>query len=76
MAKVDLDHLLDRCGSVYKLVLLASKRAKELADGSKRLIETDTRKVTSVVLEEIEAGKVRINESVKPEKEKQEKADE
>ncbi len=68
MAKVDLDSLRKQCESVYKLVLIGSKRGKELAEGSKRLIETDTRKVTSVVLEEIEAGKIHYKEAEKPAK--------
>ena len=58
MAQVPIEDLLKRCGSVYKLVILASKRAKELADGSPPLVETSNRKVTSVALEEILQGKV------------------
>lgn len=58
MARVAIEELLKRCGSVYKLVVLAAKRAKELADGSVPLVETPQRKITSVALEEILQGKV------------------
>jgi DNA-directed RNA polymerase subunit omega len=50
--------LLKQCPSIYKLVLLASKRAKELAEGERPLVERRYRKVTMVALDEIVAGKV------------------
>ena len=58
MAQLPIEELLKRCGSIYKLVILAAKRAKEVAEGSPPLIETTQRKVTSVALEEILQGKV------------------
>ena len=58
MAQVAIEELLKRCGSVYRLVILAAKRAKEIAEGAPPLVETAHRKVTSVALEEILQGKV------------------
>ena len=58
MAQVPIEGLLKRCGSVYRLVILAAKRAKEVADGSPPLVDTSQRKVTSIALEEILQGKV------------------
>jgi DNA-directed RNA polymerase subunit omega len=58
MAQVPIEELLKKCGSVYRLVILAAKRAKEIAEGSPSLVETPQRKVTSVALEEILQGKV------------------
>jgi DNA-directed RNA polymerase subunit omega len=58
MAQVQIEDLLKRCGSVYRLVILAAKRAKEIADGAPALVETQQRKVTSVALEEILEGRV------------------
>ncbi len=58
MAQPAIDDLLKRCGGLYRLVILAAKRAKEVSEGSPRLIETDTRKSTSVALEEILHEKV------------------
>jgi DNA-directed RNA polymerase subunit omega len=58
MAQVPIEELLKQCGSVYRLVLLAAKRAKELADGAPALVETSSHKVTTIALEEILQGKV------------------
>ena len=58
MAQTPIEELLKKCGSVYKLVILAAKRAKELAGGAPVLIETGQRKATSIALEEILQGKV------------------
>ena len=58
MAQVPIEDLLKRCGSVYRLVILAAKRAKELSEGSPPLIDTHHRKATSIALEEILQGKV------------------
>ena len=58
MAQVAIEQLLQRCGSVYRLVILAAKRAKEIAEGAPALVETSQRKVTSIALEEILHGKV------------------
>ena len=58
MAEVQIEGLLKRCSSVYKLVILAAKRAKEVSDGAPILVETPPQKVTSVALEEILQGKV------------------
>ena len=58
MAQVPIEGLLKRCGSIYRLVILAAKRAKEVSEGSPPLVETHQKKVTSVALEEILQGKV------------------
>ncbi|MBI4004219.1 MAG: DNA-directed RNA polymerase subunit omega [Candidatus Omnitrophica bacterium] len=58
MTQVAIEELLKRCGSVYKLVILAAKRAKEIAEGAPPLVETEQRKVTSIALEEILHGRV------------------
>ncbi len=58
MAHAAIEELLKRCGSMYKLVVLAAKRAKEISDGAPPLVEMDHEKVTSIALEEIRQGKV------------------
>jgi len=59
MAQVQIEELLKRCGSVYKLVILAAKRAKEISEGSPALVESfHQRKPTSIALDEILQGKV------------------
>ena len=67
MAHVPIEDLLKRCGSVYRLVILAAKRAKELSEGSPALVETHHRKATSVALEEILQGKVLYKDDMVPE---------
>ncbi len=47
-------------GSIFKLTLLAAKRALELADGEKPLIDKPTEKFLDNALREIKEGKVRI----------------
>ena len=66
MAQVPIDELLKRCNSIYKLVVIAAKRAKELSEGSPKLIEADLKKITSIALEEIRQGKV-LYKSQEPE---------
>lgn len=56
MSQVAIEELLKKSGSVYKLVILAAARAKELAEGAPALIETTQHKVTSIALEEILQG--------------------
>jgi DNA-directed RNA polymerase omega subunit len=59
MPYVPLEKLLDKTGgSMYKLAILAFRRALEIAEGSPILVETDPLLKTSMVaLEEISQGK-------------------
>lgn len=60
MAYQPLEDLLPKAGnSIYRLVLLGSKRATELAEGMPRLIERPSEiKTTTLALDEIIEGKV------------------
>ena len=58
MAKTQVEELLKQCPSIYKLVVVAAKRAKELTEGGPKLIETDVKKITTIALEEIRQRKV------------------
>ena len=58
MKQAPIDELLKQCSSIYKLVVIAAKRAKELSEGAQKLVESDLKKVTSLALEEIRQGKV------------------
>lgn len=44
--------------SRYTLVMLVSKRARQIIQGEKPLVETDSIKPVSIAIEEILAGKV------------------
>ncbi|MCM8800762.1 MAG: DNA-directed RNA polymerase subunit omega [Candidatus Omnitrophica bacterium] len=61
MSYVPLEKLIDKSqDSVYKLVILASKRALEIAEGQPRLVNVDSAiKPSTVALYEIAEGKVR-----------------
>ena len=54
------ERLLDKSmGSIYKLVILASKRALEIAEGQPKLVADDASvKPSTVALHEIAAGKI------------------
>lgn len=59
MAEAPIDKLLDKTHSIYKLVILASRRAIELADGAHQLVDDAIgTKPAHVALDEILAGKV------------------
>ena len=40
MQEIEIDKLLNTTGSLYKLTILSSRRALELADGAASLVET------------------------------------
>lgn len=54
------EKLLDKSmGSIYKLVILASKRALEISEGQPKLVADDLSvKPSTVALHEIAAGKI------------------
>ena len=61
MKNIYLEELLDKSdSSIYKLVILGTKRALEIAAGAPRLVEVDPDiKPTTVALLEIAQGKVK-----------------
>ena len=64
MAYQPMEKLLPRANySIYKLVLMASKRAVELADGAHKLIDfPSSTKTATIALDEIMHGKVELKE--------------
>lgn len=64
MPYIPLEKLIDKTGnSIYKLVVLASERAFQIAEGAAPLVEkTDSSKPGSIALEEIAQGKVKLKE--------------
>jgi len=60
MEYVPLEKLLDKCNySIYKLVILASKRALEIAEGQPKLVAiSPSVKPSTIALHEIAAGMV------------------
>jgi DNA-directed RNA polymerase subunit omega len=58
MARITVEDCLDKVSSRFELVLLASKRARQLQKGAKPLIVSDNRDIV-IALREIAAAKVR-----------------
>jgi len=58
MAKVTRGKVEGKVDSVYRLVLIAAERAKQLSRGAKPLVVTETKKPPVIALEEILAEKV------------------
>jgi DNA-directed RNA polymerase omega subunit len=65
MEYVPLEELLDKSSeSIYKLVILASKRALEIAEGQPKLVNVNSStKPSTIALYEIAAGKVKCKKS-------------
>ena len=53
-----VNDLLEKVDSRYTLVVMVSKRARQLLEGRKSLVETDASKPVSVAVEEIAADKI------------------
>jgi DNA-directed RNA polymerase subunit omega len=58
MSRITVEDCLDQVSSRFELVMLAAKRARQLLQGARPLIESDNREVV-VALREIAAAKVR-----------------
>ncbi len=65
MDYIPIEQLLDKAdNSMYKLVMLAAKRTLEIAEGQPKLIALNSSlKPSSIALEEIAEGKVRLKKS-------------
>ena len=58
MSRITVEDCLNQVPSRFELVMLASKRARQLFKGAKPLVECDNREVV-VALREIAAAKVK-----------------
>jgi DNA-directed RNA polymerase subunit omega len=59
MARITVEDCLDHVDNRFELVLLATKRAKQLLKGARPLVETDNKEVVTA-LREVAAGKVEM----------------
>ena len=62
MSRITVEDCLQKVDNRFELVLLASKRARQLFKGAKPLIDSENREVV-VALREIAVGKVRKTSS-------------
>jgi DNA-directed RNA polymerase omega subunit len=67
MSQVALENILDKSNfSIYKLVIIAARRALEIAEGAPQLVALDKNlKATTIALSEIAQGKVVYKKSKK-----------
>ncbi|MEQ8231962.1 MAG: DNA-directed RNA polymerase subunit omega [Gammaproteobacteria bacterium] len=72
MARVTVEDCLPAVGNRFDLVLVASRRARQIAHGAHPLVEVDNDKPTVVALREIAAGL--MNEEILDEIEAKERA--
>lgn len=60
MNKSEIDELSEKIGGRYRFTVLVQKRVKELIRGATRLIESDSKNLIQVAIEEIKQGKIGI----------------
>ena len=66
MAYIPMENLYNKTESIYKLVILAAKRAVELNGGAGKLVEANpAAKLSTIALKEITEGKVTIKKEKK-----------
>jgi len=58
MARITVEDCLNHVDNRFNLVLLASKRARQIANGAIPLVAPEDDKPTLIALREIEAGKI------------------
>ncbi len=56
MARVTVEDAVEKVGNRFDLVLLAARRARQISNGSKPLVEEENDKPTVMALREIEEG--------------------
>ena len=66
MARITVEDCVEKIPNMFELVLVASKRARQLANGAEPMVEWENDKPTVVALREIAEG--HINESILGEK--------
>ncbi len=67
MARITVEDCLPRVENLFQLVLLASARARRLANGAEPTVPTDNDKVTVIALREIAEGNITAEMLVEPE---------
>jgi len=58
MARITVEDCIEKVGNRFELVLLATKRARQITRGSTPLVEVENDKPTVIALREIAADKI------------------
>ncbi len=61
MARITVEDCVEKIGNRFELVLVATKRARQIARGSTPLVEEENDKATVLALREIADGKVDVS---------------
>jgi DNA-directed RNA polymerase subunit omega len=69
MIRPPLESLLDKIENKYALVVTVAKRARVLKEGQLPMVDVASSNPVTVSLEEIAAGKIRMDRSKEPPKE-------
>lgn len=59
MSYIPREKILKNGDSLFKVTLIAAKRAIELNNGAQRLVDTASTKFSTIALEEIAQGKIK-----------------
>jgi DNA-directed RNA polymerase subunit omega len=65
MLKPSIDELVSMAGSRYALVIATSKRARNIIEGDKVMIESELSKPVSIAVREFYNGKFTLNNNKK-----------
>jgi len=66
MIKPSLEELLAQVDNKYALVIITSKRARQVKEGMLPLVDIDSTNPVTIALEEIATGKIRYEEPQTP----------
>ncbi len=58
MARITVEDCIDKVGNRFELVLLATKRARQITRGATPLVDVENDKPTVIALREIAEGKI------------------
>ncbi len=58
MARITVEDCMTKIENIFDMILLASKRAKRIANGAEPLVERENDKPTVIALREIAEGKM------------------
>ena len=62
--KTPIEKLNENVDNVYRMVILAAKRSRQLADGAPKLVDSKGAKFSTLALLEIAEGKIKYEEKV------------
>lgn len=65
MLEPSVDKLVEKVDSKYSLVVIAAKRARQLLDGEKPLINPHSNKYVGIALEEIASDALELPQSIR-----------